>query len=112
MAMDNGIVQYMHDNGWPVWVIAVIMFFLATGRNFVNAGSVLFNRKRREQDAVNLSTALDMAQRAIAASKKCEEGHAECQGQLMLVRIDREADRARIDELTARLNNIAGGTAA
>ena len=105
--MNDDFVQYMHDNGWPIWVIAAVLFFLATGRSIVNAGSVLFNRKRREQDSANVASALAMAQQAIDASKQCETAHEECRAQLTLVRIDSEANRARIDELTARIDSMS-----
>ena len=112
--MDD-FVQYMHDNGWPIWAIAVVLFFLATGRSIVNAGSVLFNRKRREQDAENVSTALTIAREAHAKADmaaqglvECQASHQKCEGELMLVRIESEANRARIDELTARIDGMTG----
>ena len=117
--MNDDFVQYMHDNGWPIWVIAAVLFFLATGRSIVNAGSVLFNRKRREQDAENVSTALTIAREAHAKADmaaqglvECQASHQKCKGELMLVRIESEANRARINELTARLDTMAAGNAA
>ena len=104
--MDNGIVQYMHDNGWPMWAIAVVLFFLATGRSIVNAGSILFNRKRREQDASNLELALGMAREAITRSEKCEQRDQECRSELALIRIENEHNRIRIAELTVRVDKM------
>ena len=70
--MNGNLIQYMHDNGWPLWSIAVVMFVIGSGRSISNTLSVLFSKKRREQEAANTAEALQIAKSALARVEDTE----------------------------------------